>query len=126
MWIYEKRDALWNIVRWDVENNAYWSNCDATVLYGAAVQVAKGTRALGYSINDPAQHRDAQYYKDWIVKTCGYARDALGGWRFLDCSLDAATAEFKDAARRIKACSVQFANVKTDESVIYPAHLLKS
>ena len=42
MKLHGLRDKLWKVVRWDVQDKAWWSRCNATVLYKASQEVCGG------------------------------------------------------------------------------------
>lgn len=121
MWLYELRDKLWNIIRWQVQHEAWWSRCSAQVLYGAAQKCAEGIRVLGYHVGEPPPNREAQFYKEWIRDATNPALDALSRYAIPDGSITKAFVPYEDAARRIKDCAVATANLPADLAVVYPA-----
>lgn len=122
MWVLTLRDKLWNIVRWDIQDKAYWSTCNATVLFEAAKKCAEGHRVLGYSASDPPPNHDERYYKDWITKMTNQTLSALSAYHFLDGSVTRATPVFEQAAGLVRPCAAAFAaNAATDEPRVQPA-----
>jgi hypothetical protein len=117
------RDKLWNLVRWDVQDKAWWSNCSATVLYGVAQKCTEGIRTLGYSSNEPPPNRNETFYKEWIRDVTNPALDAIYKWQVPDCSMTKALVPYEDAATRIKNCAVAFNDIQTDAPLVHPADL---
>ena len=121
MWIYELRDKLWNIVRWDVQHNAHWSSCSSQVLFGVAQKCAEGTRLLGYTVSEPPPNRDAAFYKTWITDLTNETLKVLERYHFHDGSITKAIPVFEDAARRVRECSPNLAALESDEPMIQRA-----
>ena len=104
MWINQLKDEAWELVRWRVQHDAYWSNCNSEVLFGASQAVRKGAQTLGYGVGAPLPNRDEGYYKGYIVQVTDRVLEALGHYHFLECSLTEARRSFQDAADRIRDC----------------------
>jgi hypothetical protein len=117
------RDQLWNLVRWDVQDKAWWSKCNAKVLHGVAQKCAEGIRVLGYSSNEPPPDRSETFYKEWIRDVTNPALDAIYHWQVPDCSMTKALAPYQDAARRIRDCAVALKDIQTDAPLVHPADL---
>ena len=125
MWLYQLRDRAWNLLRWDIQHNAYWSSCDAQVLYAAAKKCAEGIRALGYYFTDPPPNRDTDYYKkNWMVSATNYAMDAVSRYAVLDGSLTRAIPIFEQTATIIAVCkaTAMAAEIESEEPIFYPAN----
>ena len=118
MWLSQLNHKVWNLLRWDIEHNAYWSNCDANVLYGVSLKCAEGGRILGYHVSPPAENRDTNYYKTWITDCSRTLRAALERWEVLDCSLTKSVPVFEDAARRVRECSPNFKEIVPETTVL--------
>jgi hypothetical protein len=112
--------VLWNVIRWDVQDKAWWSHCSAEVLYKAAQEVCVGIRTLALHCNDPEPNRDAQYYKEWIRDATNPTLDAIYKWNVPDGTMSKALPEFRKAADRISNCSLKQSEIKTDQPQVHP------
>lgn len=123
MKLHELRDKLWKVVRWDVQDKAWWSRCNANVLYKASQEVCVGIRTLALRCNDPEPNRDEQYYKDWLRDATNPTLGEISNWNVPDGSMTPALVEFQKAADRIKTCSSTKSDIQTDQPLVYPPDL---
>ncbi len=117
----ELQDVLWNVIRWDIEDKSWWSNCNAEVLYKASQEVCTAIQILALHCNHPASNRDQQYYKEWIRDAGRQTREAIEKWNVPDCTMSKALPEFQKAASRISTCSPsKQSDIGTDQPRVHP------
>lgn len=95
----------------DIEHLAYWSKCDARVLYNAAVACTKAIRTLGLTCNDPHSNRNEQYYKDWIVDAVKAASSNVNDWEVLDGTMTIVLPEFRKIEANLSTCSPKLSEI---------------